>query len=82
MPFENFNDKNINDFFTDRTHYNFGGRFKVLLNAKAYFGLSIIRRVTEFDASNYFNDIRPETFEQSYKQTYVEFTYSYRFWDL
>lgn len=82
QPFENFNDKNLNDYFVDRRQYNFGARLKVLLNNKAYFGLSVVRRITEFDASSYFNDIRPETYEQSYKQTFVEFSYSYRFWDL
>ncbi len=66
QPFENFNDKNINDYFTDRTQYTFGGRFKILLNDRAYFGISVIRRITEFDASTYFNDIRSETVEQSY----------------
>jgi hypothetical protein len=81
-PFVNLNDKAINDFFTGRTQYNFGGRFKILLNKKAYFGISILRRITEFDASNYFNNIQTETFKQSYKQTFVEFTYSYRFWDM
>ncbi len=81
-PFEKNNDKNLNDFFTGRTQYNFGGRLKILLNSKAYFGVSVLRRITQFDASTYFNDIRPETFEQSYNQTYVEFFYSYRFWDL
>lgn len=81
-PFEKLNDKNVNDYFTGRTQYNFGGRFKILLNERAYFGFSVIRRITQFDASTYFNDIRPETFEQRYNQTYVEFTYSYRIWDL
>ncbi|MEQ9300279.1 MAG: hypothetical protein RIF33_17025 [Cyclobacteriaceae bacterium] len=82
QPFENFNDKNLNDFFTGRTQYNFGAKFKVLLNPKAYFSLNVVHRVTKFDASTYLNDIRPESFEQSYSQTYFEFAYSYRLWDL
>lgn len=81
-PFELANDRNLNDFFTDRTQYNFGGRFKILLNQKAYLGVGIIHRITQFDASTYFNDIRPETFERSYHQTYVEFSYTYRFWSI
>ncbi len=81
-PFENFNDKNLNDFFTGRTQYNFGAKLKVLLNPKAYFSVNVVHRVTKFDASTYLDDIRPESFEQSYSQTYFEFAYSYRFWDL
>lgn len=81
-PFQNFNDKNLNDFFTGRTQYNFGVKFKVLLNPKAYFSLNVVHRVTKFDASTYLNDIRLESFEQSYSQTYFEFAYSYRLWDL
>lgn len=82
QPFVIANDRNLNDFFTGRTQYNFGGRFKILLNERAYLGFGVLYRVTEFDASNYFTDIRTDTFEQSYNQTYVEFTYTYRFWSI
>ena len=80
--FLNSNDRSINDYFTGRTQYTFGGRFKILLNEKTYLGVGVIYRITDFDASRYFDDIRIDTFEQSYHQTYIEFSYTYRFWDL
>lgn len=75
--FEEENPKDVSEFFTDRLQYNFGVIVKAELNFKSNLSLSVTRMITEFDASNYFLDITPETFTQTYKQTFVELGYSY-----
>ncbi len=76
-PFEEGNSRNINDHFTDRYQYGGGVELGAKLNSKSNLGVNITRMITQFDASNYFVDIDPNTFEHSFRQTFIEFSYSH-----
>ncbi len=82
MPFEVGNEKEVADYFDDRHQYHAGLRIKLIMNRRAYLGFGVLRRYTTFDARDYFNDIQPDTYKQEYSQTFFEFTYTYRFWEL
>jgi hypothetical protein len=82
QPFEVGNDKEVADYFKNRSQYHVGARIKLIMNPRAYLGFGVRRRYTSFDAKDYFNDIQPNTYDQKYSQTFFEFTYTYRFWEL
>ncbi|MEM8894824.1 MAG: hypothetical protein AAGC88_09615, partial [Bacteroidota bacterium] len=75
-PFEEGNLNDVPELFTDRFQYNLGVFMKVQLNDKTNLSVTVTRMINEFDASDFLN-IAPPTFSQTFKQTFIEFGYSY-----
>ncbi|MFD3002213.1 hypothetical protein ACFS7Z_17715 [Pontibacter toksunensis] len=63
-------EKDINDYFTERYSYSFGGKVKYAVNNKSLFFLEVSSRFNHFNASSYFPYLEPESFNMKFKQFY------------
>lgn len=63
-------EKDINQYFTERYSYAFGGKVKYAVNDKSLLFLEVFRRYNHFDASSYFYYLEPGSFNMKFKQFY------------
>ncbi|WP_162053596.1 hypothetical protein [Pontibacter pamirensis] len=63
-------ERDINQYFTDRYSYSFGGKIKYSVTEKSLLFFEVFKRYNHFDGSSYFPNIEPETFSMKFNQLY------------
>lgn len=63
-------EEDINQYFTERYSFSFGGKIKYAINDKSFLFLEVFRRYNHFDASSYFAYLEPESFNMKFNQFY------------
>lgn len=63
-------EREINQYFTDRYSYSFGGKIKYSVNEKSLLFFEVFKRYNHFDASSYFAYVEPESFSMRFNQFY------------
>lgn len=63
-------EREINQYFTDRYSYSFGGKLKYSVTEKSILFLEFSKRYNYFDASSYFAHLDPASFNMKFNQIY------------
>jgi len=75
---DEYEDRFIDEYFMDRIYYNFGLDLKYLLSKSSTLFIHSGYKIIKYDASEYFLDVEPNSFEQQHNLWYIGAGVSFR----